>query len=75
VKEGGGEGEGGGEEKGGGEEGEEEGGEEEGTLACYYAICIHDYIHICIRLMECEMNERTREDLNLKQHCCQTLKF
>jgi hypothetical protein len=27
------------------------------TLACYYAICIHDYFHIRIRLMECEINE------------------
>jgi len=27
------------------------------TLAWYYTIFIHDYFHICIRLMECEINE------------------
>ena len=26
------------------------------TLACYYAIFIHDYFHICIISMECEIN-------------------
>ena len=31
------------------------------TLACYYAICIHDYFHIRIRLVECEVNEMKKE--------------
>ena len=26
-------------------------------LACYYATYIRDYFHICVRLMECEINE------------------
>ena len=27
------------------------------TCFIYYAKCIHDYFHICIRSMECEINE------------------
>jgi len=39
----------------------------EGTLACYYAIFIHDYFHICIRSMECEINEMNATSSNCVQ--------
>ena len=36
-------------------------------LYCYCAICIHDYFHICIRSMECEINEWMNEWMNEKE--------
>ena len=36
------------------------------TFACYHAIFIRDYFHICIRLMECEINEMKKKKNEMK---------